>query len=189
MRITNLNKSFGNKVLFKDFSLDVKEGSFVFITGPSGCGKTTLLNMIAGLEKPDSGKIEGFEKAAYLFQEPRLLMWKTALENVALVSNSETSEKYLEAVGLSEEKNKYPNELSGGQRQRIALARAFAFDSKVILLDEPFQNLDEKLHDRLVRSFLDLCLEQKKTVLWVSHNSEEEQIIRDVAQDCIKVSL
>lgn len=189
MKIVDLDKSFGSKVLFKGFNLDVKEGSIVFITGPSGCGKTTLLNMIAGLEKPDSGEINGFDKVSYLFQEPRLLMWKTALENVSLVSDEKTAQKYLEAVGLSAEKNNYPNELSGGQRQRIALARAFAFESKVILLDEPFQNLDEKLHDRLVRSFLDLCIEQNKTVLWVSHDLKEEQIIRDVAKDYIKVSL
>lgn len=189
MRLNNISKSFEKKHLFKDFSLEIPAGSLVYVTGPSGCGKTTLLNIIAGLEKADSGSCEGFGKISYLFQEPRLLMWKTVFENIALVSDSENALKCIEMVGLEKEKNSYPNELSGGQRQRVAIARALAFRSDTILMDEPFQNLDEKLHYRLISDFISLYLKEKRTVIWVSHDSEEEALIRDRVHDYIKVSL
>lgn len=189
MKLEKICKSFGDKEILKDFSLEIPDKSIVFLTGASGCGKTTLLKIIGGILNADSGTVSGAGKISYLFQEPRLLPWKTALENVSLVSDKKTAAEYLSLVGLEKELSSYPNELSGGQRQRIAIARALAFKSDTILLDEPFQNLDKTLHDRLVKSFLEIYLKEKRTVIWVSHDSEEETFIRNIAKDYLKISL
>lgn len=177
MNIDNLSKSFGKTIVFENFSLSVKKDSIVCLTGPSGCGKTTLLNIIAGLEKQDGGsiEIEGDKRISYLFQEPRLLDNLTVLKNVSvpLRGNKTKAKQMLELVGLSDCIDKYPSQLSGGQRQRVAIARAFCFPSSLILMDEPFQNLDVKMKNNLVKVFLDIWQQNKKTVLWVTHDITE----------------
>ena len=187
MRIENLCKAYGKNVVLEDFSLNLEENTITCITGESGCGKTTLLNLIAGIVKPDAGSVQlGPRAVSYLFQEPRLLPWRTVLENVAipLKGDEEKAKSFLELVGLKDALNKYPSELSGGMSQRVAMARAFSFPSDVILMDEPFQNLDIKLRSSLLEAFLKLWEQEpaskRKTVLWVTHDITEACLAADL---------
>ncbi len=183
MTINNLCKSYGDKVVLKDFSLNIEPGTIMCITGESGCGKTTLLNLIAGIIKPDSGSIDiGQNTVSYLFQEPRLLPWRTALENVAIAlkGDKQMAKEALEMVNLGDSLDKYPSELSGGMKQRVAMARAFSYSSSLILMDEPFQNLDVKLKNTLLYQFLKLWNQEKKTVLWVTHDITEACLVADL---------
>ena len=183
MRIENLCKAYGQNVVLDDFSLNLKENTITCITGESGCGKTTLLNLIAGIVKPDAGSVQlGPRAVSYLFQEPRLLPWRTVLENVAipLKGDEQKAREFLELVGLKDALDKYPAQLSGGMSQRVAMARAFSFPSDVILMDEPFQSLDIKLRSNLLKAFLELWEENKKTVLWVTHDITEACLAADL---------
>lgn len=185
MRIEAISKTFSDKTVIDSFSLSVAPGTITCISGPSGCGKTTLLNIVAGLESPESGTVtrttEESGSVSYLFQEPRLLPWKTALENVSIVlgGNEAEAARYLELVGLKDHMDKYPSELSGGMRQRVAMARAFAYPSGVLLMDEPFQNLDTALRSSLLKTFLELWSKSRKTVLWVTHDITEACLAAD----------
>lgn len=182
MRLENLGKSFqshdGALVrVFENLSLDMPAGGVYCITGPSGCGKTTLLNMVAGVLQPDRGKVvfEENEKGpvSYLFQEPRLLPWRTVLENCTLVCDDpDRARHFLELAGLSDKAGRFPSELSGGERQRASFARAFCYKSNVILMDEPFQNLDEELKRNLSSVFFGMLEKDRRTVIWVSHDLE-----------------
>ena len=184
MEIKNLTKAYGSKVVLQDFSLKLEKGTITCITGESGCGKTTLLNLIAGLTEPDAGGIEQKLAVSYLFQEPRLLPWRTALENVtiALKGDETKARAALELVGLGDSLDKYPAQLSGGMKQRVAMARAFCFPSEVLLMDEPFQNLDVKLRSSLLEAFLKLwdSEQERKTVLWVTHDITEACLAADL---------
>ena len=186
MRLENISKTYksldGSTVkVFENFSLDMPEGGVYCITGPSGCGKTTLLNIIAGVVEPDCGQVvfEDGEKGpvSYLFQEPRLLPWRTVLENCKLVCDDEERARgFLELAGLGDKAGRFPFELSGGERQRAAFARAFCHKSNVILMDEPFQNLDDDLKRNLASVFFRMLAKDRRTVVWVSHDLELAQI-------------
>ena len=191
MQIKNLCKTYGQNAVLDNFSLSLEENTITCLTGESGCGKTTLLNLIAGLSKPDSGAIEDEGKVSYLFQEPRLLPWRTVLENVQIALKDEKkAREILQLVGLEDSLDKYPSELSGGMSQRVAMARAFAFPSDVLLMDEPFQNLDIKLKNNLLQQFIKLWEQNPKTVLWVTHDITEACLAADrilcVAKDPAK---
>ncbi len=183
MRSSGLTYSYpGGSPVFDNFSIDLPEGSISAILGPSGCGKTTFLNLIAGLLQPSSGTAGRAEGTAvsYLFQEPRLLPWLTVMENVALVNDdSHTVERFLGMVELSGMADAYPDRLSGGMRQRVAMARAFAFDASLLLMDEPFQALDLALRISLVNSFRQLWSEAPKTTVFVTHDVQEAIILGD----------
>ena len=133
LTVQHLTKSFDGNPVLSDFSCTFPDNGIVTIVGPSGYGKTTLLRCIAGLEKPDSGEILGVpERISYCFQEDRLLPWRTALGNLEAVLGRRRREEllcWLDRVGLSEARDKYPSELSGGMRSRVAFARALAFDA------------------------------------------------------------
>jgi NitT/TauT family transport system ATP-binding protein len=176
--------------VLKDFSLKVESGSITALVGPSGCGKTTLLRLIGGLEKPDSGTIvrDSSEEGpiSYLFQEPRLLPWHTVLTNVELVlrdsmqTRSQRMDRamhFLEMVELADFARFKPDELSGGMRQRVAIARAFAFPGKTMLLDEPFQSLDFPLRFALLKAFVALWSKDRRTTLFVTHDIPEALLI------------
>ena len=189
LAIENLSKSFCNLTVFEDFSLKLPEKKITCILGPSGCGKTTLLNMVAGILKPDDGQFKGFEEKniSYLFQEPRLLKWKTVWENIEFVlKDSYTKEKrqeiiskYLELVDLTDFKDYYPDKLSGGMLQRVAIARAFVYSSDILIMDEPFKALDMKLKILLMDSFMKLWLNDLRTVIFVTHDIEEAIYLGD----------
>lgn len=151
IRATSLCKSYGEKAVLKDLSFYIEQGSKTLITGDSGCGKTTLLRIICGLEKADSGQISGVLKneISYLFQEDRLLPWLTCEENVRLVIKDKDSAlraaQLLDELGIGSETDRraYPRELSGGMKRRVAIARALAYESRVLILDEAMRGLDE----------------------------------------------
>ena len=182
--LQGLTKRYGRgPVVLDDVSLDVQQGQFVCLLGASGCGKSTLLNLVAGLEAPTAGTVDvPGHRPSLMFQEPALLPWLTAAENVELAlrlrgvgrtDRREQARSLLDLVRLAGAGAKRPHELSGGMRQRVAMARALAQDSKVLLMDEPFAALDaitrDVLHDELMR----VREEVGATVLFVTHNVRE----------------
>ena len=182
INIDRLTLSYGRQQVLKDCSLQVEPGSRVALMGPSGCGKTSLINVIAGLLSPDSGKVSVNGKVSYVFQEPALFPWLTAVDNINVVLSDgpETlprAEQLLEAVGLSDCRDKYPHQLSGGQKQRIAICRALAYGGDILLLDEPLKGLDADTRDQV-----SALLRQEwtgKTLLLVTHDPSEAQSLCD----------
>jgi NitT/TauT family transport system ATP-binding protein len=180
----NINKSFGQKQVLSNFSAEFPKGTVTAIMGASGCGKTTLLRIIAGLEKADSGKISGVNKnkTAFLFQEDRLLSWLTAKQNVEAVikdkSKKELAAEILSELGLGNDLDAYPSELSGGMCRRVAIARALAYDSDLLLLDEALRGLDEKNIENTV--YVIKKYSGGKTVISVTHSlsSLEENAVQ-----------
>jgi NitT/TauT family transport system ATP-binding protein len=177
-----------------DISLAARKDEFVAVTGPSGCGKSTLLRIIAGLTKPTGGtvsfrnsQIEGTkEEISMIFQNFVLLPWRTALENImfGLSPRHDISEqmkkeramRVLEDTGLQGFENVYPGELSGGMKQRVGIARALAVEPQVLLMDEPFNSLDNITADHLRKEIYSLLINASspiQTVVMVSHNIEE----------------
>ena len=183
LELQNIGKSFGDLVIFRDFSVSFTVNGINCILGPSGCGKTSLLNMISGTLSPDTGSTGDFPQLSHsvVFQDPRLLPWKTAKENIAFVlkekmHGEELDKKVNEYLGLMQLEgfgDYYPSKLSGGMKQRVALARAFSFKSDVILLDEPFKALDYKLKYSLIDQFLRLWETDRRTVIFVTHDVDE----------------
>jgi NitT/TauT family transport system ATP-binding protein len=185
--LKNITKAYGPLSIFRDFSLSFNANSINCILGPSGCGKTTLLNIITGTIEPDSGSAEDFRglSLSCVFQEPRLLPWKTVRENVAFVLKERLPQEelkakvdeYIELVQLQNFSDYYPAKLSGGMKQRVSLARAFSYSSDIILLDEPFKALDYKLKNNLIDEFLKLWERDKRTVIFVTHDVDEALLI------------
>jgi NitT/TauT family transport system ATP-binding protein len=170
--------------------LAVEDGDFVSFIGPSGCGKTTLLRVIADLERATSGslRVNGMspEEArlkrayGYVFQAPALYPWRTVERNVGLPlevmgldKRAERIQRNLELVNLGGFEKKFPWQLSGGMQQRVSIARALAFDPKLLLMDEPFGALDEIVRDKLNQQLLELWDRTKKTVVFVTHSIPE----------------
>lgn len=174
--VQNLSFSYGEKKILENVSFAFPS-AVTCIEGPSGCGKTTLLRLIAGLEKPDSGLISGVPfKISFLFQEDRLLPWFTAEENIRAVlpkGRKQEAAAWLSAVELSQEAEKRPENLSGGQRRRVALARALAYDGSLLILDEPFKGLDHALIKRLAP----LVLSKNVPIIMTSHAPEEAELL------------
>jgi ABC-type nitrate/sulfonate/bicarbonate transport system ATPase subunit len=173
----------GGVVAIEDLNFTVAENDFVCILGPSGCGKTTTLNLIAGLDKDFTGEIARGDALAkrrlgYVFQTPRLLPWRSVSENIALAAGSDpaTAERtavLLKEVGLAGFEHAFPGQLSLGMQRRASLARAFAIDPGLLLMDEPFVSLDEATAARLRLLLLKLWRERPVTVLFVTHDSRE----------------
>lgn len=177
-------------IALENVSFKVEGATFVSIVGPSGCGKSTLLNVLADIEHPDSGTVsitqEGARaKVGYVFQSPRLLPWRTIIDNLKLVQNplNEESERrctdYLTMVGLGDVPHKYPGQLSGGMQQRVGIARAFAVDPDMLLMDEPFSHLDAITGRSLRRELNEMWLRTGKTVLFVTHDVGEAVELSD----------
>lgn len=181
IELVNVSKKYANTPVYENFSLEIEEGKITCLLGASGCGKTTLLNMLAGLT-PYEGKIGNVpERISYIFQEERLLPNLTVKQNVALVLGKKADGKkiseMLEKVELSGKEDAYPAELSGGQAQRVSIARAFAYPSGLILMDEPFSSLDTALKIRLIDVFCRLWREKKRTAVFVTHDAEEAYML------------
>ena len=165
---------YGEKTVFSHFTQTLSFAGVTALMGASGVGKTTFLRVLCGLEKPQSGTVEGFPaRFTYLFQENRLLPWLDTLQNVALASDEAAAKGALEAVGLGAELRAKPAALSGGMRRRAALARALAHSSEFLLLDEPFAGLDECLRASLLPLLKTEA--QRRPVLFVTHDPREAQ--------------
>src|SRR5881392_2091971 len=201
LAIENVSKSFkgasGSVLALDDVSLNVAEGEFVCLVGASGCGKTTLLNMIAGLEKPDSGTVcangkpvtgPGRERLV-MFQEPALFPWLNVFENVLFglklkpnLTNKDrhdVAKYYLELVGLSRFERANIHELSGGMKQRLSLARALAPNPRMLLMDEPFAALDALTREQLYWDLQRIWKARNKTIVFVTHNVREAACLGD----------
>ena len=195
LEMSHVNKIyFGEKkeevVALSDISFSCQEGEFICIVGSTGCGKTTLLRLIAGLEVPTAGEIKMAGKTVndinqnvtMVFQQYSLFPWSNVIDNICFsfeVKGMKKNEYYEKAkelialVGLAGFEKAYPYELSGGMQQRAAIARALAYDPKMLLLDEPFGALDERTRHRLQEKLLEIWQKEKKTVLFVTHNIDE----------------
>ena len=176
IRLRHVGMAFGEKRIFSDLSLTFSSPGRYAILGPSGRGKTTLLRLIAGLERPQSGEVllPRDARIAFCFQEDRLLPFKTVRGNVSLVCGSdEIAQTLLERVGLGSEGDSYPASLSGGMKRRAALARALACDAPVLLLDEPFRALDEQTHADMLR--LARSLSQGRLLVLVTHDERDAE--------------
>ena len=195
-----LYKAYFNKkgdearIVLKDVSFTIEENEFVCIIGPSGCGKTTILNLIAGFEKPLRGTVRyrgdevvspGPERAV-VFQEFSLFPWIDVQKNVefSLDDNKYSSEekaaiakKYIDLVGLSEFADQRPNLLSGGMKQRVAIARTLAGQPDVLLMDEPFSSLDEQTKKHLDEEILDIWKKDRRTVVFITHSIDEALLL------------
>ena len=172
IEINNLSKRYGNLTVYDNFNLSVEEGKIICILGESGSGKTTLLNCIAGLTEYN-GSIPKL-KCSYVFQTPRLVPNLTVRENLKLICKDENKiSDMLEKVHLEDKAESFPIKLSGGQAQRVSLARAFLFDSEVILLDEPLASLDLKLKREITDLFLSIWRDDRRTAIYVTHDIDD----------------
>lgn len=179
LRIEGLCKAYGQRPVLQDFSYTFPQCGVVAIMGPSGQGKTTLLRLIAGLEKPDSGQITLPQNTtlSMVFQEDRLIPSLTVLENILVATNGTEADKQrahhcLDRLGLGGEGERYPAKLSGGMRRRVAIARAVVHGGTILLMDEPFKGMDEALAHQV----MDFVLEQRdRLILFVTHHREEAE--------------
>lgn len=181
----------GETVVLKDIELDAGGGEFVAVIGPSGCGKTTLLNIVAGLDCDFAGAVSlprrgGQDEAVVgcVFQNPRLLPWRTVSQNIRLVLGDradadERTGELLRQVGLADQGAVFPSRLSVGMARRVALARAFAVDPDMLLMDEPFVSLDPQAARGLRVLLLDIWAKRPTTVLFVTHDLREAIMLAD----------
>ncbi|MGC4093150.1 MAG: ATP-binding cassette domain-containing protein [Polyangiaceae bacterium] len=187
--LEHLHKGFEDRVVLRDIELAIPPGQFVAVVGRSGCGKSTLLRLLCGLEHPSGGAARVLDESGanaqgsvrVVFQEPRLLPWKSVLDNVCIGARHEreAARAALDAVGLLDRAEEYPTALSGGQRQRVALARALVHEPCVLLLDEPFGALDALTRIEAQRLVESLWLERGFTVLLVTHDVSEAVLLAD----------
>lgn len=203
LEVEFVSKSFsepGGKSLcvFKDVRLHIEKGEFVAMVGHSGCGKSTLLNIIAGLERPSDGAVildakeiagPGLDRMV-VFQNFSLLPWSSVYENIRLAVRAaypqwdrekirDYVQRYIDMVGLTGAEHKKPAALSGGMRQRVGLARAFAVQPKVLLLDEPFAQIDALTRGSIQEELLRMWMATRNTVFMVTHDVEEAIFLSD----------
>ncbi len=199
LEIKNLTKIYKNKVVLNNISFDVKDGEFLSILGPSGCGKTTLLKILIGIEKCNSGKIIKNNKditnldcskrgMGIVFQNYALFPNMTVLDNVMYALNikikdkekaKKLSLKMLDVVNMQEHINKYPHELSGGQQQRVAIARTLTLKPDIILFDEPMSALDADNRLKLRKELKNIQKKMKTTMIYITHDQEEAFSLSD----------
>ena len=183
VEIIDFSKRYEKDCIFKDFNLSLEENQITCILGNSGSGKTTLLNAISNLTDYE-GKISSSKDISYVFQDERLIRPLTIKKNVEIVlDNLDKKERekialeFLDKVELKGDCNKKPRELSGGMNQRVSIARAFAKKSKLLLMDEPFKALDISLKKRIIDTFINLWLEDKRTCVFVTHSIDEALLL------------
>ena len=181
LRVKNVYKSFDSHLVLSGVSLEARRGEVAAIVGPNGSGKTTLLRIIAGLEKPDSGKVELYGKPLLVFQENLLLPWKKIRDNIALglvyagMARGEIEQRVKEVaklLGLEEHLDKYPWQVSGGTARKAAIARILVLDPDILLLDEPLAGLDIGTRRALLERITSIAHERGKTVIVVDHSVE-----------------
>ena len=200
VKLEHVSKQFSHNgtgiEVLQDINLAIAEGEFVCLVGPSGCGKSSLIHLIAGLERPSSGRIlvdgspvsgPGPDRVV-VFQEAALFPWLTVRANVEFglkmsrvpaEQRRRKSTEYLRMVHLTRFADFYPHQLSGGMKQRVAIARALAMDPKILLMDEPFAALDAQTRRLLQEELLEIWQQTRKTVFFVTHNVREATVLGD----------
>jgi NitT/TauT family transport system ATP-binding protein len=194
IRIRDLVKSFGSLLAVDHVSVDIRPGEFFMIVGPSGCGKTTLLRILAGLDTATSGAIEidtpnsDRPVNSMVFQGESIFPWMTVRQNASYGLRmrrirpaviKEVVDHYLDRTGLTRFADYYPYQLSGGMKQRVSIARAFANDPEILLMDEPFSALDAQNKLLLQEELLRIWEEHKKTVVFITHSVDEAVFLGD----------
>ena len=199
LQVRALAKSFGGgKPVFSNVSFAIERGEFVCVIGHSGCGKTTILNILAGLEQPSAGELvmDGREVSGpsldrgVVFQGHALMPWLTVRGNIAFAVRSRWPDwprakvmahvqKYVDLVRLTGNEEKKPAQLSGGMKQRVGIARAFAIQPKMLLLDEPFGALDALTRGTIQEELLAICAETRQTVFMITHDVDEAILLSD----------
>ncbi len=200
--VENVSKTFvsGDSdeevIALKDINLTIETGEFVSFVGPSGCGKTTTLRIIEGFEKPTEGTVKDdgelvtgpSNQRGFIFQNYSLFPWLNVIDNVIFGLNingkpekesKKRAMEYLKTVGLEDFAERYPSELSGGMKQRVAIIRSLINDSKSLLMDETFSALDIQTKHKLQNQILKICKEQKKTIIFVTHDIDEAVYLSD----------
>ncbi|WP_354093308.1 ATP-binding cassette domain-containing protein [Clostridium gasigenes] len=179
--ISDINISYGNRNIYKNFEINIEDSKVNCIMGSSGCGKTTLLNYIS------NKCLEENKNISYVFQEDRLIPWQTVYENLELVckryyEDKDISNKVnngLKEVGLLDYARYYPNQLSGGMNQRVNIARALAIPSNIIIMDEPFKSIDKNNKIEIINKMKNIFKESNATVIFVTHYEEENFLLSD----------
>jgi len=196
--VEELGRSYGALPVFEEVGFTINKGEFVCLIGHSGCGKSTILNLVAGLDRPSAGRVmvDGSQvrgpslDRGVVFQSHALLPWLSALKNVAFAVRSRWpqwsdaqvaahAQKYLDLVHLKGSERKKPSELSGGMKQRVGIARAFAIQPKMLLLDEPFGALDALTRGVIQDELLQICAATRQTVLMITHDVDEAILLAD----------
>ena len=187
--LDQITHQYKSRLVLDEISLSVKPSKILCLMGPSGCGKTTLLNLLAGLVSPTGGKVvQNLSPVSYVFQEPRLFPWETTVENIAIGLKSlgvnqtrrlQRAYNLAERVGLADATHLYPQQLSGGMKQRVNLARAFAINPSLLLLDEPFSSLDLGTRGEAQKLVMNWVVEQETTAILVTHDLAEAVLMAD----------
>lgn len=188
VELENISKSFGTLKVIENVSLSIGKGETSCLVGLSGCGKSTLLRIMGGLEKPDEGNIKkNYKRSAFIFQEPRLISWLTTEKNIEIALRRKIPNKtvrrsviseVLKIVNLQGFEDYYPDQLSGGMKQRVAIARALSIKPDLLLMDEPFANIDFPLRLTLIR-LLDKILSDNMSGFYVTHDTREAVLVCD----------
>jgi sulfonate transport system ATP-binding protein len=185
VNVRGVSRLFGKTLALDNVDLAIEPGEFVALLGRSGSGKSTLLRTLAGLDAPSAGSVQVPNERMVVFQEPRLLPWKTAIQNVELGLRGERTNEQARAalaeVGLEHRLHAYPSTLSGGEAQRAALARALVRDPKLLLLDEPFAALDALTRMRMHALIESLWKRHHLSVLLITHDVDEAILLADRA--------
>lgn len=187
--LDRITHQYGSRLVLDEISLSVKPSQILCLMGPSGCGKTTLLNLLAGLVSPTAGKVApSLSSVAYVFQEPCLFPWYTTVENIAIglkaqgvnqTRRLQRARTLAEKVGLADATHLYPQQLSGGMKQRVNLARAFAINPSLLLLDEPFSSLDLGTRGQAQKLVMNWVAEHETTAILVTHDLAEAVLMAD----------
>ena len=198
VRVEGLAKRYGDTPIFEDVNFTLRQGEFVCIVGHSGCGKTTILNTLAGLERASDGHVivdgrevvgPGLDRGV-VFQGHSLMPWLTVRQNIAFAVRSkwpdwskaqvdEQVRKYVALVSLTPALDKKPSQLSGGMKQRVGIARAFAIEPRMLLLDEPFGALDALTRGTIQDELLKICAATRQTVFMITHDVDEALLLAD----------
>ena len=188
--LEKITRSYGATRIIAPTSVDVAPGQFVSLLGPSGCGKSTILSMIAGLDRPSTGQVTVDGRSAVVFQDHALLPWFTARGNIefglrsvrpelSAAERREVADRHLDMVGLAHAAERRPARLSGGMQQRVGIARAFAVEPEILLLDEPFGALDALTRRELQLQLLALWEADRRSVVMVTHDVDEAILLSD----------
>lgn len=179
MRLELEGKNFGPRQVLGQIALTVAKGERLAVLGPSGIGKSTLLRILAGLERDFRGGLDSADRLALVFQEPVLLPWRDAMANVTIATgcSPEQARDWIARVGLAGHETKYPRQLSLGQQRRLALARAFAADPDILLMDEPFASLDAETARRMIALTAELLDHSGAGLILVTHDPAEARAL------------